>query len=389
MGFFLFDMGLHEKALAHYNHAVELMPSAAITYLSLAKVQTHLGRLKSALSTVEKGLTNNPTSARLMVLEARIRLRLGQVKVATSLTTKALKQDPGLLGARILRADCALAAGDESSRLRGVTQLLDERNDPTRKLTAIRNHSEALAGRGRIKAAHALLQQGVNLAVTAGIIGSGTRMLTYSALIERLLGRPQQQLAIADKLDQLLIAPELSVADRGFAIIYSRSIRAEALFRLGKITQGNAILNRLEAMADGKFFFAKKKDMLAMARGFSLAATGKFDPADKVVAESASNPCQVLHVRARLRLQQGNKKAATSMFDALLNGPNRCANQYGVRAIAYIDALVQRAALSLDANQPKDAARRLQEARKRWSQADPELSIIKKMQKLQAQLDTM
>jgi hypothetical protein len=126
---------------------------------------------------------------------------------------------------------------------------------------------------------------------------------------------------------------------------------------------------------------------LAIARGFKLAAAGKFQQADKVVSESAYSPCQVLHVRALLRLKQGNKTAATSVLDTMLNGANQCANQTGLLVVAYVDALVQRAALYLDANQPKEAARKLQEARKRWSQADPELPIVKQMQKLQAQLD--
>ena len=71
--------------------------------------------------------------------------------------------------------------------------------------------------------------------------------------------------------------------------------------------------------------------------------------------------------------------AVLAQVDALLADPTRCRDSDGLLTITYVDALVQRAALHLEAGEREQAKKRLDEADALWGGADRDLLLVKQL----------
>jgi len=120
LGNLCYQLGQYERALAHYNRAIELMPNNLEAFVNRAVINEDLGRHQTALQDLERALKlgENPWA---YLYRGLVQEQLGEEKRAQENYTKAIRLDSafvegyyrrGLLYAKI--GECERAAQDET-----------------------------------------------------------------------------------------------------------------------------------------------------------------------------------------------------------------------------------------------------------------------------------
>lgn len=96
LGQVLVGKGEYEEAEQQYRAALDAAPQSAAAYERLAALQSHEGRVDSAIATLETGLATAKTNARLRLLLASLLEVDGQYGRAEDLYRQLLSDNPGL-----------------------------------------------------------------------------------------------------------------------------------------------------------------------------------------------------------------------------------------------------------------------------------------------------
>ena len=358
-----------------YRAAARLAPERALAHVGLASALLAVGELDEAGRVLRDAEEHHAQNVMLRTARGRLRLAEGDPDGAREAARAALDLDPALLDARLVALNAALLAGDGAAYDAALERLLGESERVVDRLNVVTQHTGTLSGQGRLDAAHALAERGIEIAEAARRPGDALRLAGTLADVLMFAGR-RAELGTADAVfGRHLGEPELTISERQFWLVARQRRLVVWRLAVGDLAGAKDALGRLEAVDEVQFAWFAKDVALAYSRALVLAAEGQIDAAVEAL-QAAPHAC-LRHAEAgRLLAEAGRAEAAAAALEPLLAEPVECLRNFygnplpGHLTPLYASALKLRARLHDEAGEVAAATARRADLERLWPRAD-------------------